>query len=100
MTPEELLQRLCEALGEAAGNRAWEIVDECFSGSRPYWPKRVRRQIQARTIYVLRSEGRSWTAVCASVKVSRATGARLYKAEMIRRRTMSQPLPKTEDEAA
>ena len=100
MTPEELLDRLREALGPEIGGRAWEIVDDALSGSRTYWPKRARRQIQARAIYQMRSDGRSWTAVCAALKVSRAKGARLYKAEMIRRRTMSQPLPKTESEAA
>lgn len=100
MTPEDLLTRLRAELGDEVGGHAWMILDEALSGKKLYWPKRVRKALQARTVHQMRSNGRSWTAVCAALRVSRSTGIRLYRLECRRLRTMCQDLPKTESEAA
>lgn len=99
-TPEELLDRLCEALGPEVGGRAWEIVDDALSGSRIYWPRRIHRELLARTVYQMRSDGRSVVAIMAAMRLPRRQVERLYRAELMRLRTMRQPLPKTDDEAA
>ena len=100
MTPEDLLHLLREALGEAAGDRAWLVLDEALSGSRLYWPKAIGRALNARSVYELRSSGRSVTAIMATMNLPRRQVERLYRAELTRRRTMRQSLPKTDDEAA
>lgn len=100
MTPEELLDRLREALGPEIGGRAWEIVDDALSGTRLYWPRRIRRANQARAVYGMRSAGRSVTAIMAAMHLPRRQVERLYRAELMRLRTMRQSLPKKDDEAA
>jgi len=95
MTPEDVLAALCHALGDDEGSRAWLVVDGVMAGQRIYWPRRIGRDLTARAVYEMHKDGKSITAICARVNLSRATVYRLIKAELIRHRRLSQDLPKT-----
>ncbi len=98
-TPEALRTLLEERLGEKEGEAAWFVLLEALEGRRFYWPKAVRRAHLARTVYEWRTGGKSVTAIMAGLQMSRSTVERLYKAELMRRRTMRQTLAKHESRA-